>query len=172
MTRKRRLVLFWICALLFIGLTVPIILYSFGYRFSFAEWKILRAGGLFISSTPTTGTKIYVDDHLVKETTLLSRKIFLQGLTPRTYAVRIEKEGYFPWEKNLIVRPELVTDVEALLIQDGPEGEVSFKGNYVSLAFTDDSKEYIALKNTKGKTDFFDIERAGLVPQAREVYRH
>ena len=169
MTRRKRLILFWLCAVFFFITVVPLLLYSFGYRFSFESWRILRAGGLFITSAPSTGTQIFIDGKLMKETTLLSRKLFLQGLTPQTYHIEIKKNGYFTWEKSLPVRPELVTDVQALLIQDGPEGKVLSKGAFASLQYIDESNAVLALTGIKNETLFYSIERKTIIPRPATI---
>lgn len=146
-------------------LTVPVILYSFGYRLSPEDWDVVRAGGLSVSSTPSIGTKIFVDGKLRKEPSLLSRRMFVQGLTPRKYRIRIEKDGYFAWEKTLPVRPERVTDVHALLIKDGAEGELLLQGNYVSFSFTDTSQRYLTLADAKKRVSYYSLDDTRLVPQ-------
>lgn len=157
MTRVRRRILFFISAIIFIIAGGPLILYSFGYRFSLDDWKVLRAGGLFISSIPSTGTHIFVDGVLVKETSILSRSVFIQGLTPRAYTIRVEKDNYFPWQKSLAVLPERVTDVRALLVKDPPDGTVLEKGNYVSLKFFDTSETILILADPKKRERFYSI---------------
>ncbi len=143
--------------MIFIIAVFPLLLFAFGYRLSLKEWKILRAGGLSISSVPSTGTKIFVNNVLEKETSILSRHLFLQGLTPHTYAVRIEKDGYFAWEKNLQVLPERVTFAEVLLVKQNPhEGTRLVSRDFVSMRFYDADKEYIALKNKKDREQIFE----------------
>lgn len=143
----------------------PLILYSFGYRFSFTEWKWLRAGGLSISSVPTTGTKIYVDGKLIQETNLFSRTVFLQGLTPGSYTIAVTKDGFFNWSKKLLVRPEQVTDARALLVQESPtEGKVLRKGDYETLHFLDSSENTIVLTSKKGKVSYYSVSDDQLIP--------
>jgi len=45
------------------------------------------------------------------------------NLSPNTYDVKIVKEGYFSWEKNLVVKKEVVTKAEALLFPTTPKLE-------------------------------------------------
>ncbi len=164
MTIRRRRILFLLTTGLFLLLVVPVLLYSFGYRFSTETWRIVHAGGLSVSSTPSTGTRIYVDGKLVKETTLLSRKLFLQGLTPHAYKIRIEKEGYFSWEKTLPVRPERVTDVQALLVRDGPDGAVILQGDWKKLSFLPGSETIVKLSDSKNNNRFFSLTDIKFIP--------
>src|SRR3989344_9622077 len=151
MTRKKRRILFWIAVMLFIFAALPILLYSFGYRISLNDFKLVRAGGLAISSIPATGVKIYVDGKFVHETSLISRRAYLQGLTPRAYHIHIEKEGYYPWDKALQVLPEKVASAEALLVKK-EQPETLLNGKYTSMGFYDGSEELISLsENRKAK---------------------
>ena len=157
MTRKRRRILLFISIVLFMVLVAPVLLYSFGYRFSTETWQIVRAGGFSISSTPSTGTQIYLDGKLAKKTSLLSRRLFIQGLTPRAYKIRIEKDGYFPWEKTLPVYPERVTDIQALLVRDGPEGTVLLHGDWQKFSFLGESRIILKLFDSKNRSSSFSL---------------
>lgn len=165
MTRSYRKILFWISTLTFIFLATPVILYSLGLRLAPHSWELVQAGGLSIASTPSTGTRIFVDGKLLRETTLFTRRLFLQGLTPRPYYIRIEKEGYFPWEKTLIVEPERVADARALLIKDGSEGTTLLQGEYISFAFADTSESVIKLKNTKKQDVYYSLDDERILPK-------
>ncbi len=145
-------------------------LYSFGFRFSFSEFKILRAGGLVVSSVPATGTKIYINGKLAKETSLLSRSLFLQGLTPHTYTVHIEKEGYFTWSKTLPVFPERVTETRALLVRQNPDNNtIVLKGDYKSISFENKENNIITLTDSRKKKYYYSIQESALVPLPKNV---
>ena len=155
MTKRFRKTLFWLSTVSFIVVAIPGSLSPLGFRLAPDSWELVQAGGISIASTPSTGTRIYVDGKLERETTIFSRRLFLQGLTPRRYTIRIEKDGYFPWQKILMVDPERVADAHALLIKDGPEGATLTRGDYVSFAFSDITESVITLKNVKKKEAFY-----------------
>ncbi|MBI2052726.1 MAG: hypothetical protein HYT34_00585 [Candidatus Ryanbacteria bacterium] len=165
MTRRKRIFLFWICTVIFVIITAPLVLYSFGYRLSLDPIGIVRSGGLFITSTPSTGTDIYVDGKLAEHTSLFSRKFFIQGLTPRKYKIEIRKDGYFTWEKTLRVEPEHITEVKALLIKDGPDGTILSRGGFASLMLTNSDETHLTLRDSKNRTRFYEIESASFTPR-------
>lgn len=169
MTRSYRKILFWISTLTFIFIATPLVLYSLGFRLAPHSWELVQAGGLSVASTPTTGTQIFIDGKLLRETTLFTRRLFLQGLTPRPYHVRIEKDGYFPWEKTLIVEPERVADAHALLIKDGSEGTILTQGEYISFAFVDTSESVIKLKNIKKQDVYYSLDDERILPQLNTI---
>ncbi len=147
--------LFWLSVVIFIVLAIPILLYSFGYRFSWNELRIVRAGGLIVTSIPRTGAKIVVDGKLVHETSFLSRRAFLQGLTPRRYHIEVTRDGYTSWEKTLPVLPERVTDAEAILFPENMERGTIIQKLPITATTTEalnqEVETFLKLKKPKGR---------------------
>ncbi|KKU53186.1 MAG: hypothetical protein UX74_C0003G0041 [Parcubacteria group bacterium GW2011_GWA2_47_10b] len=166
MTRQQRRLLFWISTFIFfIGVT-PLLLYSFGYRFSFEKFTLLRAGGISIRPVPVTGAQIFIDGKLMHETSFLSRRLFLQGLTPRPYHIQVYKEGFYPWEKVLRVYPERVTEVHAFLAEEIISPPTTLlEGTYKSFSFFDNNEAYIQLADNKNKKIYYSIGNAELVQE-------
>src|SRR3990167_10731357 len=99
-------------------ITVAIALYGRGYRFSFNNGRADLSGtGLLVATSNTDGAQVFVNGHL---TTATDNTINLQ---PGSYEVRIFKDGYFPWEKNLIIEKGVVAKAEALLFPSAPKLE-------------------------------------------------
>jgi hypothetical protein len=104
--------------ILLILATVIITLYGRGYRFSFNNGRADISGtGLLVATSNPNGAQVFVNDHL---TTATDNTINLQ---PGSYKVRIFKEGYFPWEKNLVIEKGVVAKAEALLFPTAPKLE-------------------------------------------------
>jgi hypothetical protein len=107
-----------IVALLIIGGTTLAILYAKGYRLQLQNGKTIVAGtGILTVNSSPQGAKVYIDGNL---TTATNNQL---NLAPGTYKVRIEKEGYFAWEKTLTIKKELVTEADALLFPTTPKFE-------------------------------------------------
>jgi len=70
--------------------------------------------GLLSANSFPPGAEIYVDDKLISAT---DDTIYLE---PGAYKVRIAKEGYSPWQKELQLEKELVTQTNALLFPQVP----------------------------------------------------
>jgi hypothetical protein len=111
-TKRRVIGVFFV--LLFIILAPMIIFYATGSRFG-ESWKILQTGGLFVRSVPP-GSAVYIDSKLNKETGYFGRNILVKSLHPGNYFVSIEKEGYNPWKKEIIVYGNVVTDTRAFML--------------------------------------------------------
>ncbi len=108
-----------IAILIFILLiTSLVILYGRGYRFGFDKGKIGISGtGLLVATSVPDGAQVFINGHL---TTATDNTI---NLSPGTYKVKIYKEGYFPWEKKLVIKTEIVTKADALLLPVAPKLE-------------------------------------------------
>ncbi|OGZ42147.1 MAG: hypothetical protein A3C80_01895 [Candidatus Ryanbacteria bacterium RIFCSPHIGHO2_02_FULL_45_43] len=156
MTRTYRRTLFLISSILFFIAAMIIVLFSLGYRLS-KDGGIVKTGGLFIASVPSTEVQIFVNNKFVKKTALISRSIFMQSLTPATYNIRIEREGFHTWEKNIVVEPERVSEVRALMVKDPVDGKILSRGNFISIEA--ESEKILKVVTEKKETRFFDTEK-------------
>ncbi len=114
--RKTIILLF----LLFFILTAPVlILYSQGYRFDF-NWqekkiKLIQTGGIAIGASPNN-VSIFLDGKLKKKTGIFFTTAVVNNLIPKKYNIRVEKEGYYAWEKNLEVKEKQVTEAKYIVL--------------------------------------------------------
>src|SRR3989344_2479125 len=115
MTKKQRITLFSICAILFLLSAVSVIFYSQGFRFDFAQKKIAQTGAFYFKVSPKN-SQIYIDDKIRKRTDFLFNSSYIDNLLPRRYKVEIKKDGYFPWTKSLEVKEKEVTDARNIVL--------------------------------------------------------
>ncbi|MFA5163502.1 MAG: PEGA domain-containing protein [Patescibacteria group bacterium] len=123
MTHKTRRWLYRFFILLFIILTSYTSLYATGYQLNLrGPWRlkrlIVKTGTLAINSQPS-GASIYIND---KKQSDFSWKNFngktlatpakIKSLAPGEYEIRLEKDGYWPWEKRLNINAEQTTYAE------------------------------------------------------------
>ncbi len=126
MTLHKRRIILAICSLVFLAIAPFLLLYCLGYRLD-RNFKIGRIGGLYVSS-PISGSKIFVKNIYEKTTNILQSGVFLQNLSEGNYQILVEKEGYWPWVKNLNIKEGLVAEARAFLIPQTPEGKILLKG--------------------------------------------
>ncbi|MDD4358925.1 MAG: hypothetical protein PHY30_03880, partial [Candidatus Pacebacteria bacterium] len=117
MSKKSRTILFFILAFAFSIIAPSIVLYSEGYRFDFETGEILETGGFFIKTNPGE-TNIIVNDKKAYRTSNFSKSILIQNLTPKEYNVKINKDGYQSWEKNLGIFPKKVSEIDIVLFRN------------------------------------------------------
>ena len=85
------------------------ILLAKGYTFSPKEKRIVGTGIMTVSSEPDAAS-VYLDGHLSTATNAT-----ISSLPPKTYSVKIVKEGFIPWEKSVAVNEGLVTALKVTL---------------------------------------------------------
>jgi hypothetical protein len=90
------------------------IFWARGYRPDLSDGKMKGTGMLVANSFPT-GAQVFINDKL---TTATDNTL---NLNPGTYKIKITKDGYLPWEKNLKLEKELVTQTNALLFPTAPD---------------------------------------------------
>jgi hypothetical protein len=114
MTRiKKRIYLSGLAAVFIIAIPV-LILYSSGYRLD-SNFRLVRTGGIYlVNDEPDIVVKL--DQKEVKKTGLFEKSILIRDLTPRTYAVTVEKNGYRKWRKRITVEAQKVQICYPLLI--------------------------------------------------------
>lgn len=98
--------------------TFAVILYGKGYRFGLEPGKIeLQGTGILVAKSIPDGAQVFVDDKLKTAT---DNTI---NLPPGEYRVKIFKEGYLSWEKDIKIETEAVSQAEALLVPNAPKLE-------------------------------------------------
>jgi len=102
MTPGKQKLTILILFLVFVSIIPVIICYSMGYRIS-DDFKIVETGGIYLSITESD-TSLYINDKLKKKAGLVGRNILVQNLKPGTYKIRLEKENYSPWRKNIKIQ--------------------------------------------------------------------
>src|SRR3989344_7583968 len=85
-----------------------------GYRYQSETGTFSGTGIISVTSIPDQAS-VYLDGHL---TTATDDNI--TSLPPKTYKVRIVKEGYIPWEKDIEVSQGLVSEIKATLFRSIP----------------------------------------------------
>jgi hypothetical protein len=110
---KRLLITLITICLLGVG-TFAAIQWGRGYRPDFKNGQ-LKGTGLLTANSYPKGAQVYINDKLTTATddTL--------NLPPGDYQIKIVKDGYIPWEKNLKLEKELVTQTNALLFPAVPD---------------------------------------------------
>lgn len=85
------------------------IFFARGYRLSTSEKRIVGTGIINVSSEPDAAS-VFVDGHLTTATNAT-----ISSLTPKTYSIKVQKEGFIPWEKSVTVKEGLVTEIKIAL---------------------------------------------------------
>lgn len=116
---KRQIFLPILILTLLLLVTFGIILYGQGYRLGTTSTGGITASktGLLVTTSIPDGAQVSVNGNL---TTATNNTI---NLLPGKYAIKIEKEGYFPWQKEVEIQKGVVTKADALLFPTAPRLE-------------------------------------------------
>ena len=90
-----------------------IILYTAGYRYDFNIFQVRKTGVITIDAEPTDA-QVFLND-VALDTSIPIR---LTNRAPGSYDVRIERDGFLPWQKNVHVestQTSYVTDIYLFL---------------------------------------------------------
>ena len=106
--KTRRLLINLLIVLFLAAGTFVAIQFAKGYRPDLQNRSLSGTGLLNITSYPKSA-RVIINDKL---TTVTDDKLYL---LPGSYNVKIEKDGFHPWTKTILVKNELVTSADARL---------------------------------------------------------
>lgn len=139
MTLRNRVFLLVSGAIIFLFLAPAAVFFARGFRYDFAEKKIVKTGSLSIKTDPG-GAQVFLNhDELGQKTPLVKR-----FLLPGEYLVKTTKADYFPWEKRVAVYGQQVT----FLPPGGPTKIPLFLKTPISSDISSSTKDFY-LKETK-----------------------
>ncbi len=86
-----------------------VIFFAKGYTISPQEKRIVGTGILNVTSEPDAAS-VFVDGRLTTATDAT-----ISSLSPKTYTIKVIKEGFIPWEKSVKISEGLVTELKITL---------------------------------------------------------
>ncbi|MDX1608344.1 MAG: PEGA domain-containing protein, partial [Candidatus Spechtbacterales bacterium] len=140
MRYKTRKYLFISFTALFFITIAPIVLYTQGYRLDTNTLALKKTGGLDLDVNMTEA-KVFLNGELERETNFIFRSAVFRNILPGTYEVRLEKDGYFNWQKTAEVEEGRVTKFPGIrlfpreltlgiMVKDAKKIFMSDNGNY------------------------------------------
>lgn len=120
MTRKKiiwRIIFYSLFTVFFVIIATGIIFYARGYRYNFDTKKIEKTGMIYLDFYPTKAKVFFENKQLKRQ----KSPIKIKNLTTSDYQLRIEKEGFFTWNKKVTVKPERVNWNYIVLFPQNPE---------------------------------------------------
>lgn len=161
-TRKRLFLYLTYAAtvFLFTAISTLIVLSATGYEVKFGEKEItIEETGMVIISSKPSGTNIYVNGAKNSQKTSLIFSVKLDKIHEGKYTLRLEKEGFYTWEKEIEVFPEMVTWANyVLLFSKEPKIEQSIiAGNIKGSLVSENKKNTIFLSETKSGSSIYSL---------------
>lgn len=122
---------------IFIVIIPILIFFSMGYRLN-SQFRLVKTGGIYLVNNESDVT-VKLDGENVERAGMFGNNILIRNLIPKAYSMRVEKEGFRPWKKNVTVKEEKVEVCYPLLIP------LVLKPQIVS--------KYVTLKDKKNKRE-------------------
>lgn len=119
LSQRKRLTLLILAVIVFFLFLPIVILYSSGYRLG-ENWEVVQTGAIQIG-TQIRGASITIDGKEIGESGYFKNSFFVQNLTPKKYEISVSKTGYSVWTKNLMVKEQMISRVEALVLPIKPK---------------------------------------------------
>ncbi|MDD5072049.1 MAG: PEGA domain-containing protein [Patescibacteria group bacterium] len=172
MTYKTRRALFIFFVMAFLIIAPLLSFYAAGYKVKL-NWppnfsNSLQKTGMFIFDTSPRGAKIFIDG---KPSQLFFKKYFnkeqgyirtpakIKNILPGEYDIRMEADGYWPWEKKLTIEPGQATyaediylfkkDLPLQIISLAPEEKNSSLASIRKIEPSPDKKYFFTLNEEK-----------------------
>lgn len=155
--------LFYSFVILFLISGTSIVFYSLGWRLDFNPpsngFKIVKVGAISVKTAPQ-GVAIKINEQPFDDKSgFIQTFTLIPNLLPKTYKIKIEKSGYFPYVKIVKVEPSMVSKLSKIrLIPENlkPEFIASVKGT--SFADFGDGKFLLQRENSYYLYDLKDFK--------------
>ncbi|NTU69360.1 PEGA domain-containing protein [bacterium] len=135
---KKRVILYSISFLIIVSISLSMVFVLKGYYFDFTSLSIKKGGSVFIKSIPRTA-KIYVNGKLKRKKSPVNI-----SLPTGTYDIKVEKDGFFPWQKSVRIDSGFVAwqNYVFLIRQDKQEKILAENINSFSISKNNDKVAY------------------------------
>lgn len=108
-----RRIIFSFFVLLFCILVPVVLIYATGNTINWRRLSLEKTGSILVASEPT-GATVFLNNKTIKDTlfgflpreTNITTEAKINNLLPEEYTIRLEKEGYWPWEQRVNLAPE------------------------------------------------------------------
>jgi len=160
MKQKYRKSLFISFLIIFFVLAPVLIFRSQGYRFDFQNKKIIQTGGFYFEVLPKQAS-IYLNDSFLRKTDFFFNSILIENLLPKEYNVKITKDDYITWEKNLEIKEKEVTEAKNIILfpQDFDFTIISSKVKNFWVSPSGEKIIWKEIKNDTWSLKFYDLKK-------------
>lgn len=159
MSLKKRRIIFWVFAVIFVIGAAYAVLYSSGWRLNLKTLVFEKTGGIYIKSQPID-VLITIDRKSQKSKTGL---IFYKGtlfanFSHRKYNIKVSKDGFWEWSKKLDVEPLLVAQATHIILlpkSPKPSEVFNFPKRYEKIFYSPSYDYFLVKFNFEKETSLF-----------------
>lgn len=148
-TRPWRLAFLSLFIAAFLIISPILVLYSSGYRYDFVNGIIQETGAISIDILPKNATA-YLNDAKLKS----KIPIRLKNLAHGKYKIRLSAEGYYDWEKEVVVENKQTVYIKEIkLIQKSEPQKIS--DNKIDHLYLSDNNDYLIYQTRENPPSFW-----------------
>ena len=143
-------VVFWIFLILFLATSATILFFTFGYRFCFERGIFIYTGSITVKANPRS-VNLSIDGISVPTDMLhsINQSVHVTGIMPGEHLLRVEADGYLPWEKRVLVQSGRSTEFwNIILPRTTYDVTAAASGPFVK-GFNSSTRKYFALVGEK-----------------------
>lgn len=133
MTKRTKRILFYSAVAVFLVLSYVVILYAQGYKYSFSENRFFKTGAVYLKVN--TDADVYLNDKLLGNTSFFGNSYRIEGLLPRKYTIKIQKDNYSSWQKLVTVDEGFVSEFSKILVLPEDEEGIQELDEEIALLF-------------------------------------
>lgn len=149
-----------LCVIVYFVLSLVVLFYSFGYKYDIKNKKTIQTGAILIK-TNLKNVNLYINGKPFKNTKTISNLfddfIRIENLLPSAYNIKIKKDNYFVWEKNLNVKNGRITEIKNIVLF-----KKDCKKNDLLITKIDLGSKNMWLGNNNGKIVYKNKRKDGL----------
>lgn len=112
---KKSLFIILFVLILIISVTIGISFFARGYQISTKGKISFLATGIISATSKPKGASVYINDRLITATDDTI------NLVPNNYTIKIIKDGYLPWQKDIQIKKEIVYQTDTQLFRSAPD---------------------------------------------------
>lgn len=148
---KKRVIWYSFSFVALVIASIIMLLISRGYYYDFETSSFKKNGAIYVKSIPRD-TNIYINNELKKKKTPASI-----SLPEASYKIRIEKDGFIPWSKNISIKEGYVTWENYIFLILEKRTKENITENGIKNYLISPSKNKIAYTDLNNNLWFIDI---------------
>lgn len=106
-----RAIAFYTALIVFFTLLPIVLSYTLGYKIDYKALKVYKTGIIYVASHPA-GATVYINGKQYNDLTPMKA----EELKPGNYNIRVTREGFCPWERDMEVRPNMVVKADRIVL--------------------------------------------------------
>ena len=154
-TRRIIMILF---ILVFFIIAPILIFYASGYRYDIKRNKVFKTSSLMVEAKTITAANLYINDQSYEAP--FHEKIFIYNLLPGEYQLKLEKEGFHPWQKKITITSSLTTFAKDIILFQKNVPLQIIEGQVTNFYLSPDQQKIVYLLETDSFLELYFLNLA------------